>query len=149
MPMASATPLPSGVNPPLTTDNDDNHGGLVVIMTSLALVLVLASLAARIFSAVQRHIFQRDDLLFGILVVGWSFSPAIPWRCSSIPLNSTSPPSRIPADRFLNNQVVSIVQVAVVFCQVHHGWGVRTEFLTVTHDPLLKASRGQIRCRPR
>lgn len=72
--MASATPLPSGVNPPLTTDNDDNHGGLVVIMTSLALVLVLASLAARIFSAVQRHIFQRDDLLFGILVVGWSLS---------------------------------------------------------------------------
>lgn len=70
MPMASATPLPSGVSAPLTTDNDDNHGGLVVIMTSLALVLVLASLAARIYSAVQRHIFQRDDLLFGILVVG-------------------------------------------------------------------------------
>lgn len=70
--MATATPLPSGVSPPLTTDNDDNHGGLVVIMASLALVLVLASLAARIYSASQRHIFQRDDLLFGILVVGWS-----------------------------------------------------------------------------
>ncbi|KAJ5377157.1 uncharacterized protein N7496_004566 [Penicillium cataractarum] len=72
MPMASATPLPSGVSPPLTTDNDNNHGGLVVIMTSLALVLVLASLAARSYSAAQRHIFQRDDLLFGILVTAYA-----------------------------------------------------------------------------
>ncbi|KAF3390613.1 hypothetical protein F1880_009397 [Penicillium rolfsii] len=69
MSMASSTPLPAGVSPPLTTDDENNHSALVVIMTSFALVLVLSSLAARIYSATQRHIFQRDDLLFGILVV--------------------------------------------------------------------------------
>ncbi|KAJ5153513.1 uncharacterized protein N7482_009991 [Penicillium canariense] len=73
MPATSATPtpLPSGVSPPLTTDNDDNHGGLVVVITSLSLVFVLSSLAARIYSSLQRRMLQRDDLLFAILVVGF------------------------------------------------------------------------------
>lgn len=90
MATASATPLPSGVSPPLTTDNEHNHGGLIVIMTSLSLVLVLSSLAARIYSAVQRHIFQRDDLLFGILVVGRSMvlgpSLGLRYSASCLPL---------------------------------------------------------------
>lgn len=82
--MASSTPLPSGVSPPLTTDNEYNHGALIVIMTSFTLVLVLSSLAARIYSAAQRHIFQRDDLLFGILVVGRStVYPSLGMRCST------------------------------------------------------------------
>lgn len=87
--MASPTPLPSGLSPPLTTDNEDNHGALIVIMTSFTLVLVLSSLAARIYSAAQRHIFQRDDLLFGMLVVGRSMvHPSLGMRClaSCLPL---------------------------------------------------------------
>lgn len=92
MATASATPLPSGVSPPLTTDNDDNHGGLIVIMTSLSLVLVLSSLAARIYSAIQRHIFQRDDLLFGILVVGRTMvlDPSLGVRCLASKLSNPS-----------------------------------------------------------
>lgn len=85
MATASATPLPWGVTPPLTTDDEDNHGGLIVVMTSLSLVLVLSSLAARIYSVVQRHNFQRDDLLFGILVVSRSMvlGPSLGSRCSA------------------------------------------------------------------
>lgn len=94
MATASATPLPWGVTLPLTADNEDNHGGLIVIMTSLSLVLILCSLAARIYSTVQRHTFQRDDLLFGILVVGRSMvlSPSLGLRglasCLPFPLLS-------------------------------------------------------------
>ncbi|KAJ5475681.1 hypothetical protein N7539_007968 [Penicillium diatomitis] len=69
MPATPATSLPPGVSPPLTIDTTDNHGGLIVIWTSLALVVILSSMAARIYSACQRHIFQRDDLLFAIMVI--------------------------------------------------------------------------------
>ncbi|EPS27132.1 hypothetical protein PDE_02074 [Penicillium oxalicum 114-2] len=69
MPSTSATSLPVGVRPPLTIDTEDNHGGLVVIWTSLALVLILSSVAARIYSAHHRRLFQRDDALFGVLVI--------------------------------------------------------------------------------
>ncbi|KAJ5164773.1 uncharacterized protein N7500_006603 [Penicillium coprophilum] len=57
------------VSPPLTTDNDHNHSGLVVVITAVNLCLVLFSLAARTFSAYQRKGLQRDDYTFGAFVL--------------------------------------------------------------------------------
>lgn len=66
---ATAKTWPSGVSPPLTTDNDHNHSGLVVVMTAFNLCLILFSLAARTFSSYHRNRLQRDDYTFGALVV--------------------------------------------------------------------------------
>lgn len=57
---------------PLTTDNPNNHGGLIVIITSMNIVLIIVSLAARVYASLQRRIVQQDDVLFGVLVVGLS-----------------------------------------------------------------------------
>ncbi|KAJ5336943.1 uncharacterized protein N7506_004965 [Penicillium brevicompactum] len=65
----SASSLPPGVSPPLTTDNPNNHSGLIVILASFYIVLVLTALAARTYASFQRRIIQEDDLLFGVLVV--------------------------------------------------------------------------------
>jgi hypothetical protein len=67
--MASPTAYPPGVSPPLTTDNENDHSGLIVIITALFLVFVLISVAARVFSSYKRRLIQRDDYLFGALVV--------------------------------------------------------------------------------
>ncbi|PYH31906.1 uncharacterized protein BO87DRAFT_363732 [Aspergillus neoniger CBS 115656] len=56
-----ASSLPPGVSPPLTEDNDHNHNGLVVIVTSLALFLVLASLVIRLFASSKRGLMLQDD----------------------------------------------------------------------------------------
>ncbi|GKZ32877.1 hypothetical protein AbraIFM66950_002563 [Aspergillus brasiliensis] len=53
--------LPPGVSPPLTEDNDHNHNGLIVIVTSLALFLVLASLVIRVFASSKRGLMLQDD----------------------------------------------------------------------------------------
>jgi hypothetical protein len=66
---ASSSPLPSGVSAPLTTDNPNNHGGLIVIITSFYIVLIIVALTARIYASLQRRIMQHDDFLFGVLVV--------------------------------------------------------------------------------
>ena len=68
--MASSSPLPSGVSAPLTTDNPNNHSGLIVIITSFYIVLIIVALTARIYASFQRRIMQHDDFLFGVLVVG-------------------------------------------------------------------------------
>ncbi|KAJ5490434.1 hypothetical protein N7453_011259 [Penicillium expansum] len=86
---ATAKTWPSGVSPPLTTDNDHNHSGLVVVMTAFNLCLILFSLAARTFSSYHRNRLQRDDYTF------WG--------------------SR--------GTLAAIVQIIIVFCQVHYGWG--------------------------
>lgn len=57
---------------PLTTDNPNNHGGLIVIITSMNIVLIIVSLAARVYASLQRRIVQQDDVLFGVLVVSLS-----------------------------------------------------------------------------
>ncbi|GCB27237.1 hypothetical protein AAWM_10122 [Aspergillus awamori] len=56
-----ASSLPPGVSPPLTEDNDHNHNGLIVIVTSLALFLVIASLVIRIFASSKRGLMLQDD----------------------------------------------------------------------------------------
>ncbi|KAJ6134890.1 hypothetical protein N7512_000050 [Penicillium capsulatum] len=65
----TATTLPSGISAPLTTDNENDHSGLVVIFAAFGLLLVLAALGARIHSSYHRHTVQRDDYTFGGLVV--------------------------------------------------------------------------------
>ncbi|CAK41586.1 uncharacterized protein BO96DRAFT_329999 [Aspergillus niger CBS 101883] len=71
-----ASSLPPGVSPPLTEDNDHNHNGLIVIVTSLALFLVLASLVIRIFASSKRGLMLQDDhVLFAAAVhYGWGKS---------------------------------------------------------------------------
>ncbi|RAL08275.1 uncharacterized protein BO97DRAFT_223958 [Aspergillus homomorphus CBS 101889] len=63
-----ASPLPPGVSPPLTEENEHNHNGLIVIITSLGLFLALASLGIRIFASSKRSILLRDDYLLFVVV---------------------------------------------------------------------------------
>ncbi|KAL2865236.1 uncharacterized protein BJX67DRAFT_373319 [Aspergillus lucknowensis] len=67
--LASWTMLPSGIKAPLTTDTDEEHSGLVVVITSFYLVLTLASLIARLFSSFRKQIVQADDYFFAVLVI--------------------------------------------------------------------------------
>ncbi|KAL4882459.1 hypothetical protein BJY04DRAFT_41449 [Aspergillus karnatakaensis] len=67
--MSTLTPLPAGVRAPLATDNDDDHSGLIVVITSFYVVLILASLSARVFSLSRKHFVQKDDYVFAVLVV--------------------------------------------------------------------------------
>ncbi|RAH87355.1 hypothetical protein BO86DRAFT_300762 [Aspergillus japonicus CBS 114.51] len=60
--------LPPGVSPPLTEDNEHNHNGLIVIITSLGLFLVLASLGIRMFASSKRSILLRDDYVLFVVV---------------------------------------------------------------------------------
>ncbi|PWY77308.1 hypothetical protein BO94DRAFT_588639 [Aspergillus sclerotioniger CBS 115572] len=64
-----AASLPPGVSPPLTEDNDHNHNGLIVIITSLALFLILASLGIRLFASSKRGLILKDDyVLFAVVI---------------------------------------------------------------------------------
>ncbi|KAL5334285.1 hypothetical protein BJX70DRAFT_378693 [Aspergillus crustosus] len=63
------TIFPPGVRAPLATDNENDHSGLIVVITSFYLVLILASLSARVFSLSRKHIVQQDDYAFALLVV--------------------------------------------------------------------------------
>jgi hypothetical protein len=65
----SSSPVPAGMSAPLSTDNPDNHSGLIVILASFYIVLIIVSLAARVYASFQRRIMQQDDVLFGVLVV--------------------------------------------------------------------------------
>ncbi|KAJ5951284.1 uncharacterized protein N7479_009697 [Penicillium vulpinum] len=101
----TSTTWPSDVSPPLTTDNDHNHSGLVVVITAVSLCLVLFSLAARMFSSYHRNRLQRDDYTFGVLVLA------------------------------------AIVQIIIVFCEVHYGWGTPIDDIESTRkEQMLKVS---------
>ncbi|RAL03183.1 uncharacterized protein BO80DRAFT_423152 [Aspergillus ibericus CBS 121593] len=64
-----AASLPPGVSPPLTEDNDHNHNGLIVIITSLSLFLILASLGIRLFASSKRGLLLKDDyVLFAVVI---------------------------------------------------------------------------------
>ncbi|RAH67871.1 uncharacterized protein BO66DRAFT_141354 [Aspergillus aculeatinus CBS 121060] len=60
--------LPPGVSSPLTEENEHNHTGLIVIITSLGLFLVLASLGIRMFASSKRSILLRDDYVLFVVV---------------------------------------------------------------------------------
>ncbi|KAJ0414757.1 hypothetical protein BJY00DRAFT_294542 [Aspergillus carlsbadensis] len=61
--------LPPGIRAPLSADNEDDHSGLVVVITSFYIVLTLSSLAARLFSSHRKQVVQVDDYIFGALVI--------------------------------------------------------------------------------
>jgi hypothetical protein len=102
--------LPPDIRAPLTADNDDDHSGLVVVITSFYIVLTLSSLAARLFSSQRKQVVQRDDYVFAALVVGMLA------RLSAISLT------------FLD-QILAFAQASVVLSQVHYGWGRRIDFI--------------------
>ncbi|KAJ5780248.1 hypothetical protein N7457_005408 [Penicillium paradoxum] len=74
---ATLTTLPSGVSPPLTTDNEYNHSGLVVVITAVNLCLVLLSLAARTLNPYHRNSLQRDNYIFYTFVLAAIFQIVI------------------------------------------------------------------------
>lgn len=67
--MAAVSPVPSGLTPPLTVNNETNHNGFITVIASFALFLVLGSIGIRVYSAYSRRIQQLDDLTFAATVV--------------------------------------------------------------------------------
>ncbi|KAJ5436514.1 hypothetical protein N7445_007399 [Penicillium cf. griseofulvum] len=67
--MSAPSPLPPGISPPLSTDNPNNHSGLIVVITSLYLLLIIVALATRISVSFHRRIMQHNNLSFGLLIV--------------------------------------------------------------------------------
>ncbi|KAL4996449.1 hypothetical protein BDV10DRAFT_172153 [Aspergillus recurvatus] len=64
----STSTFPPGVRAPLTVDNENDHSGLVVVLTSFYIVLTLASVLARAFALHRKRIVQVDDYVFAGLV---------------------------------------------------------------------------------
>ncbi|KAE8377710.1 hypothetical protein BDV26DRAFT_292935 [Aspergillus bertholletiae] len=64
----SSPPLPETA-PPLAADNDNDHSGLLVVVTSLALFLALASLSIRAFAASKRSFMLNDDYVLFTVVI--------------------------------------------------------------------------------
>lgn len=77
--MSSSSTYPPGIRAPLTTDNEDNHSGLIVVITSFYLVLILFSVSARLFTLHRKRLVQLDDFVFAFLVVG---NPRAPFFAS-------------------------------------------------------------------
>ncbi|KAL4799611.1 hypothetical protein BDV19DRAFT_261774 [Aspergillus venezuelensis] len=73
MSTSSSSSLPAGVRAPLTADNEDDHSGLIVVLTSFYFVLTLASVSARVFSLYRKRVVQVDDYVFaGLVVIAFS-----------------------------------------------------------------------------
>ncbi|KAJ5153648.1 uncharacterized protein N7500_009087 [Penicillium coprophilum] len=67
--MATPPPVPFGLTPPLTVNNELNHNGVITVIASFSLFLVLSSLGIRVYSAYSRKSRQLDDLTFAVTVV--------------------------------------------------------------------------------
>ncbi|CAG8902648.1 unnamed protein product [Penicillium egyptiacum] len=70
--MATPSPVPSSLSPPLTVDIEINHNGVITVIASFSLFLVLGSLGIRVYSAYSRRVRQLDDLTFAATVAGYS-----------------------------------------------------------------------------
>ena len=127
---ANSTTVSSGVSPPLTTDNNHNHSGLIVVITAFNLCLVLFSVAARTFSSYHRNSLQRDDYTFGALVVQF-YTPRRELAVLELLLL-----------RLTHYKLAAICQIVIVFCQVHYGWGTPIGGIeTTSKEQMLKVSR--------
>lgn len=74
--MAEETPVaefPSYMNPPLAVDVADDHGGLIVIITSVCLSVLLTCLGFRFYAWHIRHKFRNEDVCFTIMTVRTPF----------------------------------------------------------------------------
>ncbi|KAJ5349473.1 hypothetical protein N7541_007200 [Penicillium brevicompactum] len=69
----ASLPVPSGLTPPLTANNETNHNGVITIITTFALSMVLGSLGIRVYSAYSRRVHQLDDLAFAATVISTVF----------------------------------------------------------------------------
>ncbi|CAI7668942.1 unnamed protein product [Penicillium discolor] len=67
--MATPSPVPPGMSPPLTVDTETNHNGVITVIASFSLFLVLGSLGIRVHSAYSRKVRQLDDLTFAATVI--------------------------------------------------------------------------------
>ncbi|OJJ00876.1 hypothetical protein ASPVEDRAFT_40381 [Aspergillus versicolor CBS 583.65] len=67
--MSSSSTYPPGIRSPLATDNENNHSGLIVVITSFYLVLTLFSISARLFTLHRKRLVQLDDFVFAFLVI--------------------------------------------------------------------------------
>ncbi|KAJ5801764.1 uncharacterized protein N7518_003832 [Penicillium psychrosexuale] len=67
--MATPSPVPPGLTPPLTADTEINHNGVITVIASFSLFLVLGSLGIRVYSAYSRRVRQLDDLTFAATVI--------------------------------------------------------------------------------
>lgn len=63
------TAAPAGVSAPLTEDNDNNHGGLIVVIAIFCLALVVGSFGIRLWALYTRRLSQSDDSAFFSAVV--------------------------------------------------------------------------------
>ncbi|KAE8416059.1 hypothetical protein BDV36DRAFT_310472 [Aspergillus pseudocaelatus] len=66
---ARSSPLQSEISPPLAADTDYDHSGLLVVITSLASFLTLASLSIRAFVASKRSSVLNDDYVLLTAVI--------------------------------------------------------------------------------
>ncbi|OOQ82822.1 hypothetical protein PEBR_37460 [Penicillium brasilianum] len=87
----------SDVSAPLTVNNDNNHSGLIVVLTAVCLCLYIVAITARIYYSGQKRNLSTDDHTFVALVI------------------------------------TALIQVALVFAEVHFGWGTRSESIEA-HD---------------
>jgi hypothetical protein len=74
--MTEETPVPlfpTNMSPPLTVDVADDHGGLIIIITSVCLSVLLTCLGFRIYAWHTRHRLQNEDVCFTIMTVGIPF----------------------------------------------------------------------------
>ncbi|PIG90275.1 hypothetical protein AARAC_006394 [Aspergillus arachidicola] len=66
---ARSSPLQSEIAPPLAVDNDYDHSGSLVVITSLVLFLTLASLSIRAFATSKRSSMLNDDYVLLTVVI--------------------------------------------------------------------------------
>ncbi|KNG91033.1 hypothetical protein ANOM_000828 [Aspergillus nomiae NRRL 13137] len=66
---ARSSPLLSRITPPLAADNHYDHSGLLVVITSLALFLALASFSIRAFAASKRSFMLSEDYVLLAVVI--------------------------------------------------------------------------------
>lgn len=59
----------SDVSAPLTVNNDNNHSGLIVVLTAVCLCLYIVAITARIYYSGQKRNLSTDDHTFVALVV--------------------------------------------------------------------------------
>lgn len=67
--VSSVSALPSGISPPLAVDVRNNHGGLLIIVASVAVFCILGSLVIRSFSLNRSTLVQKDECAFLAAVV--------------------------------------------------------------------------------
>ncbi|OBT57700.1 hypothetical protein VE04_01952 [Pseudogymnoascus sp. 24MN13] len=69
--MASTAPvLAPGQSPPLTVISPTNQGGVILIITVLAMVFALVSILIRLYIRLQiRHAYERDDTAIAVAMV--------------------------------------------------------------------------------